>query len=83
MNSKNNNEKIPKEFGVIADPVKSVPKFVSNINFSVTSEGGVVMTLLGESPGAKEKVLIETIYLEGKHAREAADLLLSKITKNE
>ncbi len=67
---------------VLHNPERSVPKFVSSINFNGTNEGGVVMTLFGESPGISKKILIETIYLEKKHILEVIDVL-EKVTNRQ
>lgn len=67
---------------VTADPIKIIPKYSTNIGLKKLSNGNVVFSFLHTISDSNPPVLIETIIIDGDHAKRFADGLQEFLEAN-
>jgi len=68
-----------KKIQVIGSPEKSIPKYATNVNFSKLENGDVLMMFANKSNKDTPTVLIETIIVNGSHAKKIVEVLANVI----
>lgn len=66
---------------VIADPINSVPKLATNVNFTKLQNGNIIISFFTKTFPEASSVLIETIIVDKDHAKEILNIL-EKVINN-
>jgi|GEM_PF-6329223 len=68
------------QVNAIGSPDKAIPKFCSQINFGITNNGLVIMSMLYIEPN-NQPALIERVMIDLPHAKQVVQVLSDLLNK--
>ncbi|MBI2410750.1 MAG: hypothetical protein HYV32_02575 [Candidatus Kerfeldbacteria bacterium] len=81
MNNEKKNLEYANQEALLAQPMSSVPKFATNVNFNKLTNGSIIISFFTQAFPDAPAVLIETIIVDEQHAKDIVKILQEVIDK--